>query len=73
MSELYGIEKRRLGNATSSYEEFFRKNEDFTITDPKRQKHFGQYSRSLFGMDYFDRLKSVGFYDAGDEFLFSKI
>ena len=37
--------------------------EDFTITDPKeRQKHFGQYDHvRLYGMDYFDRLKSVGF------------
>ena len=38
--------------------------EDFTITDPKeRQKHFGQYDHvRWYGMDYFDRLKSVGFY-----------
>ena len=37
--------------------------EDFTITDPKeRQKHFGQYDHvRWYGMDYFDRLKSVGF------------
>ena len=36
--------------------------EDFTITDPKeRQKHFGQYDHvRWYGMDYFDRLKSVG-------------
>lgn len=37
--------------------------EDFTITAPKeRQKHFGQYDHvRWYGMDYFDRLKSVGF------------
>lgn len=37
--------------------------EDFTITDPKqRQKHFGQYDHvRWYGMDYFSRLKSVGF------------
>ena len=37
--------------------------EDFTITDPKeRQKHFGQYDHvRWYGMDYFDRLKAVGF------------
>jgi len=39
--------------------------EDFTITEPKeRQKHFGQYDHvRWYGMDYFDRLKSVGFKD----------
>ena len=37
--------------------------EDFTIKDPKeRQKHFGQYDHvRWYGMDYFDRLKIVGF------------
>lgn len=37
--------------------------EDFTITAPKeRQKHFGQYDHvRWYGMDYFDRLNSVGF------------
>lgn len=37
--------------------------EDFSITDPKeRQKHFGQYDHvRWYGMDYFDRLKSVGY------------
>lgn len=37
--------------------------EDFTITNPKeRQKHFGQYDHvRWYGIDYFDRLKSVGF------------
>lgn len=37
--------------------------EDFTITDPKeKQKHFGQYDHvRWYGMDYFERLKSVGF------------
>lgn len=37
--------------------------EDFNITDPKeRQKHFGQYDHvRWYGMDYFERLRSVGF------------
>lgn len=37
--------------------------EDFSITDPKeRQKHFGQYDHvRWYGMDYFERLSSVGF------------
>jgi len=37
--------------------------EDFSIKDPKeRQKYFGQYDHvRWYGMDYFDRLKSVGF------------
>lgn len=37
--------------------------EDFSITSPQeRQKHFGQYDHvRWYGMDYFDRLKSVGF------------
>lgn len=37
--------------------------EDFTITDPKeRAKHFGQYDHvRIYGTDYFDRLKNVGF------------
>ncbi|WP_326983646.1 class I SAM-dependent methyltransferase [Chryseobacterium sp. MYb264] len=37
--------------------------EDFTIKDPKeRQKHFGQYDHvRWYGMDYFDRLRKVGF------------
>lgn len=37
--------------------------EDFSIKDPKeRQKHFGQYDHvRWYGMDYFDRLRNVGF------------
>lgn len=37
--------------------------EDFSITNPaERQKHFGQYDHvRWYGMDYFDRLKKVGF------------
>lgn len=37
--------------------------EDFSIKDPKeRQKHFGQYDHvRWYGMDYFQRLESVGF------------
>jgi predicted SAM-dependent methyltransferase len=43
-------------NAATTYE-------DPTITDPKeREKHFWQYDHvRLYGMDYPDRLKSVGF------------
>jgi len=37
--------------------------EDFTITSPEeRAKHFGQYDHvRIYGKDYFDRLRSVGF------------
>jgi len=37
--------------------------EDFSITSPEeRAKHFGQYDHvRVYGKDYFDRLKSVGF------------
>lgn len=37
--------------------------EDFSITSPKeRQKHFGQYDHvRIYGRDYFNRLRSVGF------------
>ena len=37
--------------------------EDFTITSPEeRAKHFGQYDHvRVYGSDYFDRLRSVGF------------
>ncbi len=37
--------------------------EDFNITDPKeREKHFGQYDHvRVYGLDYFDRLRSAGF------------
>lgn len=37
--------------------------EDFTITDPKeRNKAFGQYDHvRVYGMDFFERLKNVGF------------
>ena len=37
--------------------------EDFSIQDPKeKQKHFGQYDHvRWYGMDYFERLRSVGF------------
>jgi predicted SAM-dependent methyltransferase len=43
-------------NAATTYE-------DSSITDPKeREKHFWQYDHvRLYGMDYPDRLKSVGF------------
>lgn len=37
--------------------------EDFSITSPEeRMKHFGQYDHvRVYGKDYFDRLRSVGF------------
>ena len=37
--------------------------ENFSITKPEdRKKHFGQYDHvRIYGMDYFDRLRSVGF------------
>ncbi|MGI9526478.1 MAG: class I SAM-dependent methyltransferase [Weeksellaceae bacterium] len=37
--------------------------EDFTITSPEeRQRHFGQYDHvRWYGLDYFDRLRNVGF------------
>ena len=37
--------------------------EDVTITSPEdRAKHFGQYDHvRIYGLDYFDRLRSVGF------------
>ncbi len=37
--------------------------EDFSITSPEeRSKHFGQYDHvRVYGKDYFDRLRSVGF------------
>ena len=37
--------------------------EDFTIKSPEdRAKHFGQYDHvRIYGLDYFDRLRSVGF------------
>ena len=37
--------------------------EDFSITNPdERTKHFGQYDHvRVYGKDYFDRLRAVGF------------
>ena len=65
MSELYRVMKKGGWGILqvpmkNSLEKMY---EDFTITDPKeRQKHFGQYDHvRWYGMDYFDRLKSVGF------------
>lgn len=65
MSELYRVMKKggwgifqvpMKNSLEKSYE-------DFTITDPKeRQKYFGQYDHvRWYGMDYFERLRSVGF------------
>ena len=65
MSELYRVMKKggwgifqvpMKNSLEKSYE-------DFSITDPKeRQKHFGQYDHvRWYGIDYFDRLRSVGF------------
>lgn len=65
MSELYRVMKPKSWGIVqvplkSSLDNTY---EDFTITDPKeRQKHFGQYDHvRWYGMDYFDRLESVGF------------
>ena len=65
MSELYRVMKPKGWGVVqvpmkNSLEKTY---EDFTITDPKeRQKHFGQYDHvRWYGMDYFDRLRSVGF------------
>ena len=45
--------------------------EDFSITSPEeRTKHFGQYDHvRWYGLDYFDRLKSVGFKLLDAEFI----
>ena len=64
MSELYRVMKKGGWGILCSHENSLEKlTEDFTITDPKeRQKHFGQYDHvRWYGMDYFERLKSVGF------------
>ena len=65
MSELYRVMKKGgWGILQVPMKNSFEKTyEDFTITDPKeRQKNFGQYDHvRWYGMDYFDRLKSVGF------------
>lgn len=65
MSELYRVMKPKGWGIVqvpmkNSLEKTY---EDFSIIDPKeRQKHFGQYDHvRWYGMDYFDRLKSVGF------------
>ncbi len=65
MSELYRVMKHGGWGIfqvpmKNSLEKTF---EDFSITDPaERQKHFGQYDHvRWYGMDYFDRLKNVGF------------
>lgn len=65
MSELYRVMKKGGWGIfqvpmKSSLEKTY---EDFSITNPKdRQKHFGQYDHvRWYGMDYFERLKSVGF------------
>ncbi len=65
MSELYRVMKKGGWGIVqvpmkNSLEKTY---EDFTIKDPKeRRKHFGQYDHvRWYGMDYFDRLKNVGF------------
>ncbi|MDL1913181.1 MAG: methyltransferase domain-containing protein [Bergeyella sp.] len=65
MSELYRVLKKNGFGIIqvpikSSLEKTY---EDFSMTEPKeRQKHFGQYDHvRWYGMDFFDRLKSVGF------------
>ncbi len=65
MSELYRVMKKGgWGILQVPMKNSLKKTyEDFSITEPKeRQKHFGQYDHvRWYGMDYFDRLKSVGF------------
>ena len=65
MRELYRVMKKGgWGILQIPMKNFLEKTyEDFTIKDPKeRQKHFGQYDHvRWYGMDYFERLRSVGF------------
>ncbi|SRR5690606_22974673 len=65
MSELYRVMRKggwgilQVPMKTSLQETY----EDFSVTDPKeRQRLFGQYDHvRWYGMDYFQRLESVGF------------
>ena len=65
MSELYRVLKKGGIGVFQIPIDIERKNtfEDPSITSPKqRNKIFGQYDHvRIYGMDYFDRLKSVGF------------
>jgi len=65
MSELYRVLKKGGIGIFQIPIDIERKNtfEDPSITSPKeRNKIFGQYDHvRIYGMDYFDRLKSVGF------------
>jgi SAM-dependent methyltransferase len=65
MKELYRVLKK---NGTAIVQVPYDKNrsetfEDDTITDPKeRRRIFGQYDHvRVYGMDYFNKLKSIGF------------
>ena len=65
MSELYRVLKKGGFGIFQVPQELSRKTtyEDFNITSPEeRAKHFGQYDHvRVYGRDYFDRLRSVGF------------
>ena len=65
MSELYRVLKPNGLGIFQIPQELEREKtyEDFSITSPEeRSKHFGQYDHvRIYGRDYFDRLRSVGF------------
>jgi len=65
MQELYRVLKKDGLAILQIPQDYSRKTtyEDFSITSPEeRAKHFGQYDHvRVYGSDYFDRLRSVGF------------
>ena len=65
MQELYRVMKRDGFGIFQIPQDYSRETtyEDFSITSPEeRAKHFGQYDHvRVYGSDYFDRLRSVGF------------
>lgn len=65
MQEIYRVLKPKGIAILQIPQDYSRKTtfEDNTITDPKeRAKIFGQYDHvRVYGMDYFDKLKSIGF------------
>ncbi len=65
MSELYRVLKKGGTGIFQVPQDIEREvtYEDFSITSPEeRTKHFGQYDHvRVYGMDYFDKLRNVGF------------
>ena len=65
MQELYRVLKKGGFGIFQIPQDYSRETtyEDFSITSPEeRAKHFGQYDHvRVYGSDYFDRLRSVGF------------